>query len=225
MKKGKRFLSHRYNRIPLLPSGPGDSAGAGRKRLAPAQRYARCVRTLQPMAHFNVTSTHGLIGAALNFALLMVLYLLNMNLLAEWWVGICALLILVVFMFTGTAAARQASGGLATFGQAWIYSMSVALVAQVGSAALTLLLYQVIAPELPGVLAEITLDKTREMMEGFGMSGDMLNAQMKEIKEAMDEAYTLKGLAKNSAGGMLMWAVVSLIVAAISKRSPASEFS
>ena len=41
------------------------------------------------MAHFNV-STHGLIGAALNFALLMVLYLLNMNLLAEWWVGICA---------------------------------------------------------------------------------------------------------------------------------------
>ena len=177
------------------------------------------------MAHFNVTSTHGLIGAALNFALLMVLYLLNMNLLAEWWVGICALLILVVFMFTGTAAARQASGGLATFGQAWIYSMSVAFVAQVGSAALTFLLYQVIAPELPGVLAEITLDKTKEMMEGFGMSGDMLNAQMKEIKEAMDEAYTLKGLAKNSAGGMLMWAVVSLIVAAISKRSPASEFS
>ena len=80
------------------------------------------------------------------------------------------------------------------------HSMSVALVAQVGSAALTLLLYQVIAPELPGVLAGVTLDKTREMMEGFGMSGDMLNAQMKEIKEAMDEAYTLKGLAKNSAG-------------------------
>ena len=38
--------------------------------------------------------------------------------------------------------------------------MTVAFVAQVLSAALTLLLYQVIAPELPGVLEEITLEKT-----------------------------------------------------------------
>ena len=58
------------------------------------------------MAHFNVTSTHGLIGAALNFALLMVLYLLNMNLLAEWWVGICALLILVVSLIVAAISER-----------------------------------------------------------------------------------------------------------------------
>ena len=74
MKKGKRFLSHRYNRIPLLPSAPGDSAGAGRKRLAPAQRYARCIRTLQPMTHFKVTSMYGVVCAAMNFALIMLLY-------------------------------------------------------------------------------------------------------------------------------------------------------
>ena len=27
-KKGKRFLSHRYNRLPLLPSGPGGVDGS-----------------------------------------------------------------------------------------------------------------------------------------------------------------------------------------------------
>lgn len=63
------------------------------------------------MQHLNVTATQGLIAAVANFALLMVLYLLNMNLLAEWWVGILALLIIVVFMFTGTSAARSANGG------------------------------------------------------------------------------------------------------------------
>ena len=73
------------------------------------------------MSHFNVTSTHGAIGAAVNFAVLMVLYLVNMNLLAEWYVGILALLILVVFLFTGTVAARKANGNvLSTFGQAWM---------------------------------------------------------------------------------------------------------
>ena len=168
---------------------------------------------------------HGAIGAAVNFAVLMVLYLVNMNLLAEWYVGILALLILVVFLFSGTVAARKANGNVMSFGQAWLASMTVALVAQVLSAALTLLLYQVIAPELPGVLEEITIEKTQEMMEGFGMSGDMLDMQMKEIKEAMKEAYTWKGLAKNSAGGMLMWAVVSLIVAAVTRKNANSEFS
>jgi hypothetical protein len=174
-----------------------------------------------PMQHLNVTATQGLIAAVVNFALLMVL---NMNLLAEWWVGILALLIIVVFMFTGTAAARSAHGGIFSFGQAWVASMSVAFVAQLVSAALTLLLYQVIAPELPEVLEKLTLEKTRAMMEGFGISEDLLEPQMAEIKAQMKEAYTLKGLAKNSAGGMVMWAVISLIVAAISKRSPKSEF-
>ena len=87
------------------------------------------------MAHFNVTGTYGAIGAAVNFAVLMVLYLVNMNLLAEWYVGILALLVLVVFLFAGTVAARKANGNVLSFGQAWVASMTVAFVAQVLSAA------------------------------------------------------------------------------------------
>ena len=177
------------------------------------------------MMHFNVTSTYGAVSAAVNFALIVLLYLVNMTLLAVWYVGILALVIIVVFLFLGTVAARKANEGAFSFGQAWMASMTVAFVAQILSAALTLVLYQVIAPELPGVLEEITLDKSREMMEGFGMSGDMLELQMSELKKAMSEAYTAKGLAKNSAGAMMMWAVISLIVAAITRRTPTSEFA
>ena len=177
------------------------------------------------MMHFNVASTYGAVSAAVNFALIVLLYLVNMNLLAEWYVGILVLVIIVVFLFLGTAAARKANEGAFSFGQAWMASMTVAFVAQILSTALTLVLYQVIAPELPGVLEEITLDKSREMMEGFGMSGDMLELQMSEIKKAMSEAYTAKGLAKNAMGAMMMWAVISLIVAAITRRTPTSEFA
>ena len=106
---------------------------------------------------------------------------------------VLALLVIVVFLFAGTIAARKANGNVLSFGQAWVASMTVAFVAQVLSAALTLLLYQVIAPELPGVLEEITLEKTRAMMEGFGMGGDLLDMQMKEIK-ASELGQTLGGL-------------------------------
>ena len=103
--------------------------------------------------------------------------------------------------------------------------MTVAFVAQFLGAALTVLLYEIIAPELPSLLEQMTLEKTREMMEGFGMSADLLKMQMKEIQEAMKEAYTWKGLTLNAAGGMLMWAIVSLIVAAVTRRNLNSEFA
>ena len=114
---------------------------------------------------------------------------------------------------------------MASFREAWLFSMSVALVASLAGAALTLLLYQVIDPELPGLMTELTLEKTRSMMEGFGVSGDLLDMQMKEIRSSIEGAYTAGGLATNSASGMVMWAAVSLIVAAICKRAPQSEFS
>ena len=59
------------------------------------------------MTHFNVTSTYGAVGAAMNFALIMVLYLVNMSLLAEWYVGTLALLIIVVFQFLGDCGCQE----------------------------------------------------------------------------------------------------------------------
>ena len=112
-----------------------------------------------------------------------------------------------------------------TFGQAYGASMVVALTAQFASAVLTLLLYHLIAPELPGVLEELTMAKTREMMEGFGMNEKMLDAQMEEIASSMKEAYTVGGMLKNSSMAMVMWALVGLVVAAVTKRVPKSEFS
>ena len=87
----------------------GDSAGAGRKRLAPAQRYARAGPTLQTMTNFNVTSMHGA-GAGVNFAVLMVLYLGQhepVGRVVGWafWRSVIA-----CGMFTGTMAARKGKG-------------------------------------------------------------------------------------------------------------------
>jgi hypothetical protein len=177
------------------------------------------------MKHLSSPAMHGLLGALLNFAMLVLLYLVNMDLLAEWWVGVLAMGIFVVVMCTGSLASRKERGGNMTFGQAYGASMVVALAAQMVSAVLTLMLYHLIAPELPGVLEELTMTKTKEMMEGFGVSGKLLDAQMKELSYAMKEAYTVGGMLKNSVGAMVMWALVGLIVAAVTKRVPKSEFS
>ena len=137
--------------------------------------------------------------------------------LAEWWLGTLALAVIAVAMFTGTIAGRNGQGGMASFREAWLFSMSVA---RLGHPC-----FCTTDPELPVLMTELTLEKTRSMMEGFGVSGDLLDMQMKDIRSSIEGAYTAGGLATNSASGMVMWAVVSLIVAAICKRAPQSEFS
>ncbi len=39
IKMGKLIISHRYDRLPLLPSGPGGFGGSWSYKTYPAQRY------------------------------------------------------------------------------------------------------------------------------------------------------------------------------------------
>ena len=59
----------------------------------------------------------------------------------------------------------------------------------------------------------------------FYVQTNLLDAQMEQTAVAMKEAYTVGGMFKNSLWGMIMWAFVSLIVAAINKRNRPSEFA
>jgi len=101
----------------------------------------------------------------------------------------------------------------------------IGVVAQLVSVVLTLVLYHVIAPELPSIMMDLTLEKTRTFMEGMGLSGDLLDAQMEQTAVAIQEAQTAGGMFKTSLWGIIMWGFVSLIVAAINKRNRPSEFA
>lgn len=177
------------------------------------------------MKHLSLSATNGLYAAVLNFALVLAMYLIDINLMVEWWASILALGLIVVFMFVGTSAVRRAGDGFMTFGQTWLHAMAIAVIAQLVSVVLTLVLYHVIDPELPSIMMDLTLEKTRSFMEGMGLSGDLLDAQMEQTAVAMKEAFTVGGMFKNSLWGMIMWAFVSLIVAAINKRNRPSEFA
>ena len=177
------------------------------------------------MKHLSISLNQGLVAALVNFAVIVGCYLVNIGWMVEWWFGLSTLAIIVVFMFLAGAAARKENGNVLSFGEAFVAVFLTAAFAQVASALLTWVLYTWIAPELPATLSELTIAKTQEMLNNFGMDTATIDAQMDEIKAAMAEAYTLAGLAKNSAYGLAMWAFVSLVVAAIAKRKPTSEFA
>ena len=128
----------------------------------------------------------------------------------------------LVFMFVVCSAFRKAQG-TATFGEAWTVSMVASGVAALVGMLLSMVLFFVIDPTLPQLLVDLSMDQSREMMESFGMSGAMVEMQLDE--EQVEAAFTPGGMAKNTVWALAFWAVLSLIVAAIMKRAPKSEFA
>jgi preprotein translocase subunit SecG len=90
---------------------------------------------------------------------------------------------------------------------------------------LSLVLFFVIDPSLPQMLVDLSMDQSREMMESFGMSGAMVEMQLDEARKQVESAFTPSGMVKNTIWALVFWAVLSLVVAAIMKRTPKSEFA
>ena len=185
---------------------------------------AQPVRTLRFMNKISVAAPHGVYAALGSFVLMLAVYLIQSEWMVEWWVSLSSTALNLVFMFVACSAFRKAQG-TATFGEAWTVSMVASGVAALVGMLLSMVLFFVIDPTLPQLLVDLSMDQSRVMMESFGMSGAMVEMQLEEARKQVESAFTPGGMAKNTVWALAFWAVLSLIVAAIMKRAPKTEFA
>ena len=153
---------------------------------------------------FQHTSTHGLVGA-LYFSLVLLIYVVNLNLMAEWWFAILA-------VGVGSVILGQLQlGTMESF--IWAsWDVHGGCLGSSGDGDVDRGLYYVVAPELPDILTEMLWKRPAHDGKFWTQWGLVGAAEL----ATMQEVYTWKD-PENSAGGMVMW-VVSLIVAAVCKR-------
>jgi branched-subunit amino acid ABC-type transport system permease component len=185
---------------------------------------AQAVRTLRFMNKISVAAPYGVYAALGSFVLMLAVYLIQSEWMVEWWVSLSSTALNLVFMFVACSAYRKVQG-TATFGEAWTVSMVASGVAALVGMVLSLVLFFVIDPSLPQMLVDLSMDQSREMMESFGMSGAMVEMQLDEARKQVESAFTPSGMVKNTIWALAFWAVLSLVVAAIMKRTPKSEFA
>ena len=185
---------------------------------------AQPVRTLRFMNKISVAAPYGVYAALGSFVLTLAVYLIQSEWMVEWWVSLSSTALNLVFMFVACSAFRKAQG-TATFGEAWTVSMVASGVAALVDMLLSMVLFFVIDPTLPELLVDLSMDQSREMMENIGMSGAMLDMQLEEMREQLDFVYSVKGKILFSILWLAFLAVLSLIVAAIMKRAPKTEFA
>ena len=160
---------------------------------------------------------NGLTLGAIQVVMLFVSYLMGIDFMMQTWWGIVQFVISLGLVVYFATIFRRAQGEYASFKE--MFSISFGLYAA-SSFILTffnILLYNFIDLEFAEMAKEVIIEKTYQMMEGFGASETMVDEAIEEIEK--QDSFSIASLAKGYVFGLPVYIVISLILAAFLKRN------
>lgn len=166
---------------------------------------------------------YGLILGMVGLIVTVLLYIIDPSLLGNPWVG---LLILVYFGFLIWAGInyRNQTGGYIDFRPAFMHAMIILVISGLISTVFQMILYSVIDPDLPAILADAGAETARSMAERFGATGDVLDDAIDQARTDTLARLTPMGLIKSYFWALIVYAVVSAISGLIvRKRVPEDD--
>ncbi|OOG73303.1 DUF4199 domain-containing protein [Algoriphagus sp. A40] len=159
--------------------------------------------------------TMGLVALAVTY----IAYFIDSSLLASAWFALVSLVIFFGLIIYFGKQYREEIGGFMSFGAAFNFSFIAVLISGIVALIGQILLFHVIDPTLPQVLADITFENSLKMMEGFGQNPDALPpSALDEIRNSTAASFTLTGQLKNFGFALIFYAIIALILAAILKK-------
>jgi len=173
----------------------------------------------QPQSPIQSAIRPGLIIGLVTLVLTYLAYFIDSSLLASGYFGLAALVIFFALIIFFGKGYRKEVGGFLSFGAAFNFSFFAILTSGVIGLIGNILLFQFIDPSLPEVLSQITFESSLEMMEKFGGNPDSLSPEMlDQMRESSASNFTLGGQLKGFGFGLIVYAIIALILAAILKK-------
>ncbi len=160
----------------------------------------------------------GLIIGLIMVAFTLGVYFINPSWLVSGWYGFFSLVLFFALILYFGFQFRNFVGGYINFGTAFQFSFVTLIITGVISIFFNILLYQVIDPSLPDVLAEEQLENTMAMMESFGIEDSMGSEEMDKMREGFMDGFTAWGQIKSFGLALIFYAILALILAAIIKK-------
>lgn len=166
----------------------------------------------------NPAIKYGLIGGFISILLQAIFYLMGVELMATWWVGILILIAIITLYVVLSLRIRKDNGGFITFKEAFVRTLIMCFIAGTISTLFGLLLYHVIDPELPEKLQNAILEKTTSMMERMGAPQEKIDEVVEKMNEA-GNSFSVKGQIMSYFKGIIFGLIFALIMAAIMKKA------
>ncbi|UXE66948.1 MAG: DUF4199 domain-containing protein [Chryseotalea sp. WA131a] len=165
----------------------------------------------------------GAIFGGASIALTILLYAIDYALLADWKMLLLLFVFLGLVIFSGINY-RSQIGGFLPYGKAFLHGFTVFAILGVVSTLFTVVLYTVIDPELPTKLVDVSIENAQKMMESFKMPEDQIDKALEDAKKRSVDQFSVVGLFKGYAFGLILYAILSLISAIFVKKNQPVEF-
>lgn len=160
----------------------------------------------------------GLIIGLVQCAVSLISYVMGL----EWMVSFTFAFLNILVLVGGPVYAgilwKKQQGGYLGFKNAFVVIFIVFAAANFVLLGYNVLMFTVIAPEVPGQVKEAVAEKTFTMMERFGAPEESIEKAMEEIENSEME-YTPANLVKGYFTSWIWGAVIALIGAAIIKKN------
>ncbi|MCK0109310.1 DUF4199 domain-containing protein [Flavobacteriaceae bacterium S0825] len=156
------------------------------------------------------------LGGALSL-ITIAIWFVDINLMANMWLGIFLLLAIIAFGVVSTAKSKSLNGGFLSFKEAFSsYFITVAIGIGISSI-VSMILFNYIDPEAAKQIQQLTVESTINMMEGFGAPAEAIAEAVEKIES--QNQFSIVNTLKSLAWGFLFQAIIGLIVALIMKKS------
>ena len=162
----------------------------------------------------------GLILGLFSIIVVVLIYIIDVTILTDWKVNVSVLVIsLGVISYMGRKFRDEEKGGFMSFKHSFLYSYVIFFVSSILSASFMVLLYEVIDPDVPKIMADASIENTEKLMRSFGAPEDKIDEAVEQLEVQMIESFSAKGVMKASWVYFLTSAFFSLITGLIIKKN------
>lgn len=173
----------------------------------------------KPTPLINNAAKNGVILAVVSIIIVMVLYAVDLSILATFKFILLMLVVGLGFIIYAGISYRTELGGYMTYGKAFQHGFLVLAISGLISTVFNLLLYFVIDPELPNKLVDAIITNTEQMMANFGTPQDRIDSQINQMRGELPKQFTVGGLCFGYVKGLIFYAIVALITSLFVRKS------
>ncbi len=163
------------------------------------------------------SSKFGLIMAGLMISYTLLAYIVDEGLFVNMILGIFLIIGSIAIFVISAVQIKKGLGGYITFKEAFSGFMLTYIIYAVVTTVFSILLFNFIDPDFAERLKDLTLEKSVEMMESFGMTEEQITTSLAD-QESVDK-FSIGSQFKSFLMGIVMYSILGLITAAVIKKN------
>lgn len=164
----------------------------------------------------NVLIQYGAISAGISLLIFVILYIGGTDFFKSpaAWLSYC---VPIVFCVLACIKAKRENGGYLPFKEALKICFGIFVLTTFVSTIVGFILFNYIDPSFADAMKQMTMEQTQKFMEKLNVPQDQIDKTINGMI-SMD-LYSFGNMMKSFVQGCIIWFIVSLIIAAIMKKS------